>query len=494
MVSGFRLSRRVQFIFVVAVCTLSLTLFLNSSHSRAARANFSKLTGLSPGGRFFEGAIEASRRPPEPPTWDRLREWEASLPQHDLNLPYPEGREGRYVKFTNQVNQLGWNNVLNDLLMSAHLAYISGRTYVFQDYLWKAEYYTWPSSQWRNDPPRTPLNALISGPASGGSFDPNDPAPRAVYEDFFSVVCPPSRRKIINTQDVKPKIGWASGIDILNYWAKILREEPANCVEIVPASRSIDNFPQTFDLWLWGSDRVLSLWEPFIKSPISRLLHTSPVVNSAISANEHLFLPKGSRVPVSGKKDNKGSGSEWPRNPFSRVLAAHIRQGDYKEACERLAYYNSTFYSWNLLPDLPDPFNVPPELKWDSDEYNQFYNDRCFPDTEAIVKKISDSRDAFVKSFPQDNIVLETLYLLTNAKEEFLVGLKKKLKAEGWHNIVTSKDLVLDAEQMDVNMAVDMDLARRAAVFIGNGWSSFTSNIVHRRLVDGNKPISTRFW
>ncbi|KAJ8691310.1 hypothetical protein PTI98_010894 [Pleurotus ostreatus] len=73
-------------------------------------------------------------------------------------------------------------------------------------------------------------------------------------------------------------------------------------------------------------------------------------------------------------------------------------------------------------------------------------------------------------------------------------ALKQALRNDGWHTIATSKDLTLDEEQTDVNMAVDMDIARRAAVFIGNGWSSFTSNIVHRRLADGREAISNRFW
>lgn len=40
---------------------------------------------------------------------------EKALPQHNLSLPYPEGKHGRYVKFTNQIRGLGWNNVLNEL-------------------------------------------------------------------------------------------------------------------------------------------------------------------------------------------------------------------------------------------------------------------------------------------------------------------------------------------------------------------------------------------
>ena len=51
----------------------------------------------------------------EPPTWKRLKKWEDDLPQHNLDLPLPEGRHGRYVLFKNQVQQLGWNNQLNEV-------------------------------------------------------------------------------------------------------------------------------------------------------------------------------------------------------------------------------------------------------------------------------------------------------------------------------------------------------------------------------------------
>ena len=51
----------------------------------------------------------------EPPTWERLKKWEDDLPQHNLDLPLPEGRHGRYVLFKNQIQQLGWNNQLNEV-------------------------------------------------------------------------------------------------------------------------------------------------------------------------------------------------------------------------------------------------------------------------------------------------------------------------------------------------------------------------------------------
>jgi hypothetical protein len=54
-------------------------------------------------------------KPARVPKWTRLRAHERALPQHDLALPEPEGARGRYVRFSNQIRGLGWNNVLNEM-------------------------------------------------------------------------------------------------------------------------------------------------------------------------------------------------------------------------------------------------------------------------------------------------------------------------------------------------------------------------------------------
>jgi hypothetical protein len=55
-----------------------------------------------------------------PPVYTNIRESEMNLPQHNLALPYPEGRRGRYVLFSNSRTHLsGWNNKLNDMYASA---------------------------------------------------------------------------------------------------------------------------------------------------------------------------------------------------------------------------------------------------------------------------------------------------------------------------------------------------------------------------------------
>jgi hypothetical protein len=89
-----------------------------------------------------------------PPQWTELREYERTLPQHNLSLPLPEGRHGRYVRFNQQIRQLGWNNVLNEMcvavdisrklgltlgysLLNLETAHQANRAYVFEDYTWK---------------------------------------------------------------------------------------------------------------------------------------------------------------------------------------------------------------------------------------------------------------------------------------------------------------------------------------------------------------------
>lgn len=72
---------------------------------------------------FYAASLMApysdSSRPPE---YTNIREWEKNLPQHNIDLPYPEGRSGRYVLFSNsRVHLSGWNNKLNDMYVSANI-------------------------------------------------------------------------------------------------------------------------------------------------------------------------------------------------------------------------------------------------------------------------------------------------------------------------------------------------------------------------------------
>ena len=89
-----------------------------------------------------------------------------------------------------------------------------------------------------------------------------------------------------------------------------------------------------------------------------------------------------------------------------------------------------------------------------------------------ILNKIQKSREEYIQAAsPGEHRVLDVIFLLTNDATSWVDELKEKLEGLGWYTVVTTKDLELDQEQKDVNLAVDMDFARRAAVFIGNGVS-----------------------
>ncbi|KAF8170941.1 hypothetical protein BJ912DRAFT_860901 [Pholiota molesta] len=423
-----------------------------------------------------------------PPTYTALKEWEMRLPQHNSDLPFPEGRSGRYVLFANsRVHQAGWNNKLNDMLLNTWLAHESNRAYVFHDFIWEKTHYPWRTSANASNP-RTPLNALISGPSAGGPWDPADKSPRAVSEAYFDLVCPKHARRIINTRDVKPQLRAADGLVIFETWRRLLAEAPERCIEIEAAAPEEDAFPETFDIWFWSGRRSVSLWGAFKDAPVSRRLGTSPTVQSALDDNAKLFQPR--------PRTFAGAAS-----PFASVFSIHVRRGDFKQACIEHAELNSTFYNWNLLPFLPDKFDPPPAPPGavlaqgkNTAENEAIFLARCLPPPEAIAQKVREARREYLQHTGASRR-LDVLYIMSNDGTTWLDALKETLRAEGvWSRIVTSRDLRLTAEQKDVGVAVDMDIGRQSAVFIGNGWSSFTSNVVHRRLVDGKEPISIRFW
>ncbi|KAJ7776783.1 hypothetical protein DFH07DRAFT_865639 [Mycena maculata] len=411
---------------------------------------------------------------PGPPTWEVLHKWEANLPQHDLDLPFPEGRTGRYVKFSNQNKGLGWNNCLNEELMNLHLSYLSDRAYVFSPFIWASHHYPWPASQWSSLPastpfgPTTPLNALVAGPLAGGPWSPGDPAPRSVSADWWDIVCPVAERFTLNTTSIKPFLGDLPGNEVLAAWDTAA----ARCVEVIPPDFDVDPLPQTFDLWIWGSERVLSLWEGFRSSPASVLLGPSPVVEGALARNSYLWAPRA-RVHAGAKA----------YDPPARMLAVHVRRGDYIAHCPNLAAWGSSYYGWAQLASLPDHFRRGAD---DTEEALR----HCLPTAAQFAERIAVARDEYVGA--GGGRVVDILYLLTNEEGEWLDELLAAVRVQGWATVATSRDLVLDPEQEEVGMAVDMEIARRAAVFLGNGWSSFTSNVVHQRLVDGKEPISIR--
>ena len=67
---------------------------------------------------------------------------------------------------------------------------------------------------------------------------------------------------------------------------------------------------------------------------------------------------------------------------------------------------------------------------------------------------------------------VESVYVMTNGERPWVEDLKEALRRTGrFRSVASSRDLVLNWEQKYVAQAVDMLVAQRAQVFIGNGVS-----------------------
>jgi hypothetical protein len=83
---------------------------------------------------------------------------------------------------------------------------------------------------------------------------------------------------------------------------------------------------------------------------------------------------------------------------------------------------------------------------------------------------------------------LNTIYLLTNDKSNWLDFIIARLRQDHSWKVVTSHDIVYgDAQEMEVGMAIDMELARRSAVFIGNGVCSLPLRSCEQWILTGGR-------
>jgi hypothetical protein len=128
---------------------------------------------------------------------------------------------------------------------------------------------------------------------------------------------------------------------------------------------------------------------------------------------------------------------------------------------------------FNEFPGLPDRFSPPAVPNWGSapPEEHARYHVHCFPEIEQIVARVR-----YVRTSLLPTTMLTRMYVLTNGRPWWLSKLKHALQEDArkegldeWEHIVTTRDLHLTSEQRHNSQAVDMAVAQRAEVFLGNG-------------------------
>ncbi|KAI0327652.1 hypothetical protein GY45DRAFT_1256570 [Cubamyces sp. BRFM 1775] len=371
---------------------------------------------------------------------------------------------------------------MQEHLLNAHLAYMSNRAMVFDNYTWNRNGSDYSDFNGHLIPSRIPLAALIRGPAAGGPFPPGDPAPRAVVKEYFDQVCPPSERHVMMSDEVTS--AWEEGIHagmVLDAWVEKLKHLP-RCVEINEASAQI------FSIWVFGSKRALGIWQSLKNSPILTEFRWSQLIEDAFTANRHLFSPTSW---LSWLSSLVYTPSAYPYDVIPGLLVLHVRRGDFEGHCLHFARWSSQWNGFNQFPELPDQFVPPPSAGWGeaTEEGKKIYLRHCFPDIEQMVERVQEIRNTPAGQG------LKYIYIMTNGKKPWVQALKDALgKTGGWQKIVSSRDLTLNWEQQYVAQSVDMLIGERAQVLIGNGFSSLTSNIVMMRMARDLPPDTNRFW
>lgn len=222
------------------------------------------------------------------------------------------------------------------------------------------------------------------------------------------------------------------------------------------------------------SPQVISLFPTMSTSPVTTLFSWSPIVLRAFSKTLTLIAS--------------------PTSPASDVVeglaALHVRRGDFMAHCTLLQTAMQGYNSWNLLPSLPDKFDPCGALPSSSptcafDERDAattaHFQAHCLPSTAQMVERIR-SLDLAPS--------ITRLYIMTNGKLPFIRELSAALEGEGF-TVVSSRDVacLLEREETVCDQAVDMEIARRAEVFIGNGVSAH-SGVARGDVADLRTPCS----
>ncbi|KAJ7228124.1 hypothetical protein B0H12DRAFT_232846 [Mycena haematopus] len=442
-----------------------------------------------------------------PPTYNDIRTYEAKLPQNNVSA-VSVADDRTFLRFPGHLWGHGLNNVLQEAIVMGYLAHLTGRVYVFEDYTWSHLPTPYTVYDFALRSTRIPLNAFIAGPLAGGPL----PAPeedavqkRAVSAAFYEKACPRHAVHLVSSVGAPTD---AEGSALVEWWVKRLSSvHGLRCVEIDSSEQPV------FDLFLFGSPRLLSLLPGLNASPILGAFAWSPLVHSAVVRNFALLRPtdpamlypprrplalsaahRTSHLPSSSSSSSSSAAAIIPdaHRTLTGLVAVHLRRGDYQRHCPRLALWGAGYMGVNTHPLLPDRFVVPPSTNSTPEATEAHYLQHCLPTPAQLAVRLHTVRREHAERHP-GAAPLSRVYVLTNAWGWIVDSVRKELLRDGWDEVWGSGDIVLDAAQAGVGMAVDMRIGEGAEVFLGNGFSSLTSNIVMLRLARGLEPESNRF-
>lgn len=160
-----------------------------------------------------------------------------------------------------------------------------------------------------------------------------------------------------------------------------------------------------------------------------------------------------------------------PPPPLQGLLTLHVRRGDFNEHCYNLAHWGAVYNGFNSFPEFKDRFDISLPEDTPNNEREAIYLKHCYPSVEEIVSRVMDIKS----SAKAQKKSIRRVYIMTNGSNEWVDELKAALWAatSDWEagGVVSSRDLRLSWEEKFVAQILDMYVAERAQVFVGNGVS-----------------------
>ncbi|KIK54833.1 hypothetical protein GYMLUDRAFT_206131 [Collybiopsis luxurians FD-317 M1] len=128
------------------------------------------------------------------------------------------------------------------------------------------------------------------------------------------------------------------------------------------------------------------------------------------------------------------------------------------------------YYIQHCLPEIPEIVERLRQVRLEYEMSSSSSPSSSSPSSRASTTTHLSSSSSFTSSSSQKkNYKLKRIYLLSNGWGFWLSSLTKALKADGWEDVRHGGELEMDMAQRHVSMAVDMAIAEKAEMFIGNG-------------------------
>ncbi|KAK2467870.1 hypothetical protein APHAL10511_000165 [Amanita phalloides] len=331
-----------------------------------------------------------------------------------------------------QLRGAGFNNQVQEILLFHHLALLTSRTYVYHPIVWRP----------RGEHSYIPLSAFLWGTTTN-----------TISSAVFNEACPADKVKHVRLQTNHPA-QWDLAKEVLN------GDEP--CLVV-------DDWILTWSFL--ASSSLQHIWPGYQDYLSSHFEWSQPIVDIVERTQR--------KLNISSKNFNRQG---------DRYMALHLRRGDFEDHCKYLAEKHVGFTTWATLPTLRSSI-TPPSL--DTANLTSI-TEHCYPSLRRILHAVSQQaikhpnlRTLHVLhdgAWDHPLVFLDYYKLVEALTNAAWAGRQRWADGQPMRRVTHSGMVQIHGGESDWRVAVDVELARRAEVFVGIGYSSLSTQVLALRL------------